>query len=300
MTHRKRPAFTRIELLISMAIIFLLMVTALPALQRTREDARSKLCQNHLKQLGLAMHNYHDVYITFPPGWVSKREKGEGHPSNGWTVGLLPFLDEARLYNQLNMDDIYEGDDTTLLKKPLALLRCPVDSTPGTNPIRGDWGTSNYSGNYGARSIPRWSTSIASTSFWPGNTRPVKSVKDDSTAGILSVNSSCGIRNIIDGTSNTLMIGEKCILSGSGIWPGPRSNFHESDVVSDASFASPLNRSQFGFSSRHAGFIQFLMCDGSARAISLDIDSKQFNTVKDMGTLQKLAARADGQIIHEF
>ncbi len=301
MINRKYQAFTRVETIIVLGVVFLLLATALPAVQRAREDSRSVKCKNNLKLMGLAIHNYHDVHQMFPPGWISKRMEGEGHPSTGWQSMILPYIDEAPLYNRLDLTEpVYSTRDQTLLKKPIEYYRCPMDSTPSENPIRGEWGTSNYVGNYGAIPIPRWSASQTNTAFWPGNSTAVLSIENEKLYGMFRLNRGTRIREILDGTSNTLMIGEKDIQGGAAIWPGPRSNYHESDVVSDASFATPLNKSQYGFSSRHDGFVQFTLCDGAVRAISLDIDSREFETPEQMGTLQKLAAKDDGQRIESF
>ncbi len=295
MQVKRVQGFTRLELLTTLTLVMLLMVPLLPAMQRARADARLMQCKNNLKQLGLAMHNYHDTFLMMAPGWISKRMGGEGHSSTGWQSMILPFLDQAPLYNQLNLTEpVYESPGD-LLKLELTVYRCPADSLAGTNSIRGGWGTSNYSGNYGAIPIPRWSTNFSTESFWPGNTSSRLVRKPDGREGIFAINAGSRFRDIKDGTSNTLMISEKSVLSGGGIWPGPRSNYHESDVVSDASFASPLNRSETGFSSRHMGVINFLLCDGAVRAVPVSIESLPYNPKsKEAGVLQKLAGRADG------
>ncbi len=301
MTIRKHQAFTHVESIIVLGVVFLLLATGLPAVQRAREDSRSVKCKNNLKMHGLAMHNYHDVFGMFPPGWISKQMEGAGHPSTGWQSMILPFVDEAPLYNQLEMTEpVYTSRDHTLLKKPIENYRCPMDSTPSENPVRGDWGTSNYVGSFGPRPIPRWSVSQSNTAFWPGNTSAVVPEKERKLYGLFQVNRGTRMREITDGTSNTLMLGEKGIQAGAALWPGPRSNHHESDVVGDVSVASPFNQSQYGFSSRHDGFVQFAFCDGSVHAIPLDIESRDFDTREEMGVLQRLAAKADGQTIGEF
>jgi prepilin-type processing-associated H-X9-DG protein len=187
-----------------------------------------------------------------------------------------------------------------LLKMRLGVYRCPLDSVPDTNPFRGDCGTSNYVGNFGSTSIPRWSDS---STFWPGQT--TSSVSGGRGAapgnnGIFAMNSMVRIRTITDGTSNTLMVGERSVLGKAALWPGPRSNYQKSDVLADGSYASPINRSDTGYSSRHAnGIVQFLMCDGSVRAIQEGIDSND-KTGRNMGVLQKLSARNDGNPVCQF
>ena len=270
------------------------MSLLIPAVQEARNSVRDVTCRNRLKQIGLAVHNYADVYNMFPPGWTSRRGQGEGHPANGWQASILPFLGEVPLYNSLNIDAVYEPKDNDLspLKRPLLHYRCTSDSLGDTNPLRGDWGTSNFSANHGSEPIPRWSEE----DFWPGQ---VASHKQPN--GIFSLNRCIRFRDITDGTSNTICVGERCVIGGSGIWPGPRSNFHESDVVSDASFSSPLNHSDTGFSSRHlGGIVYFLLCDGSVRPIHESVESlAPTDNAPFGGIMQLLAARDDGQVIRD-
>jgi len=109
MTHRhnvKRRAFTLIELLVVIAIIAILIALLLPAVQQAREAARRTQCRNHLKQIGLALHNYHDTHLTFPASvYSSGRSPSGGLVTNvtGWIM-LLPFLDQAPLYNQFDFN----------------------------------------------------------------------------------------------------------------------------------------------------------------------------------------------------
>lgn len=292
----KRRGFTLIEALALAAGIVLLTALTLPAVLQAREDARMERCKNHLKQLGIVMHNYHDSYRSFPPGWITRRQEGAGHPSTGWMSSILPFVDQQPLYRQLDIGKraAYECPDVSLLKHSIAIYRCPADSLGEMNDLRGGWGTSNYVGNYGATPIARWAGSFSKT-FWPGESltpqmhRPTNGVR---LSGIFSMNGSARMRDITDGTSNTFMLGERSAIGGGALWPGPRSNFHESDVVADASYASPLNGGTPGFSSRHRGVVNFALCDGSVRSIDEHIDSRP-----DFGTLQKLAARNDNRPI---
>ena len=90
-----KRGFTIIELLVVASIAMVSLALAIPAMQQSRQVARDVECTNRLKAIGLAMHNYHDVYNTFPPGWVSRRPSGEGHPSTGWSTSILPFLEQA-------------------------------------------------------------------------------------------------------------------------------------------------------------------------------------------------------------
>ena len=106
MISMKRRGFTLIELLVVIAIIAILIALLLPAVQQAREAARRTQCKNNLKQIGLAMHNYHDTFLKFPSGG-SGNSQYWGHSQ--W-VSILPFADQAPLYNQWNFNQPSEGD----------------------------------------------------------------------------------------------------------------------------------------------------------------------------------------------
>lgn len=272
-----------------------LLSIALPAIQVARNQSRDTRGLNNLKQIGLALHNYHDVYDMFPPGWISERSSGEGHPSNGWMYSILPFANQAPLYNRVMKDNehIYRGKEPDALKTPVPTYRCGWDSIGDTNPMRGGWGTANYSGNFGPTPIARWSSS----DYWPGQTASPTRASRQLVHGMFLINTGTRIRDITDGTTNTIHVGEKSLISKGGIWPGPRSNFHESDVVSDLSYYSPLNRSETGFSSRRpGGILNFLFCDGAVRPISPSVQSLPVDDGHPHGgILQFLAGRNDRQ-----
>jgi prepilin-type N-terminal cleavage/methylation domain-containing protein len=144
---RLRRGFTLIELLVVIAIIAILIALLLPAVQQAREAARRSQCKNNLKQLGLAMHNYHDNFKVFPPGVVDPGAGCSPYPAGatsylwGGSVFLLPYMDLAPLYNQLNVGNGFCGmpAETTLfngqalLKTTLPAFVCPSDTGPSLN-----------------------------------------------------------------------------------------------------------------------------------------------------------------------
>lgn len=310
--RRSRSAFTLIDVLVVGCVASILLTLTGPALLQSRSLARDAECTNRLKMIGLGLHNYHDVYNTFAPGWVSRDWNGQGHPSTGWMASLLPYVDQANLFNQLNFQGcIYEPSSATpaaraelqrLLTLKLDVYRCVAEPDVDVNSLRGGFGLASFSGNYGSMPIARWSD----LDGFPGQAsahRPQESGRAERFRrgqptgfdGIFSVNSRVGLRDIIDGTSNTFLAGERSVLGKGGLWPGPRSNYHESDVVSDASFASGLNLSETGYSSRHPGGIHFLFGDGAVQFLNSEIDSRP-----EGGTLQFLAGRNDGNVIGAF
>src|SRR6266481_864247 len=154
-----RRGFTIVEALVVLAIVAVSLSLGLPAIQHSIQDARRSQCKNNLKQLGLALHNYHDTYNTFAPGWISRDGTPGTGARSGWQVGILPYVDQAPLYNQIDFQLAspieVDGKPVALFQTPLAVYRCPADPTAATNPLRGGYATSNYSGNYGHVPPPR-------------------------------------------------------------------------------------------------------------------------------------------------
>src|SRR6478609_9116964 len=120
---KERRAFTLIELLVVIAIIAVLIALLLPAVQQAREAARRTQCRNNLKQIGLALHNYHDAYQLFPPGYVDRNGNPDLTPDNdlgpgwGWASFILPQLDQGNVYNQINFNiGVGLGSNATVSK----------------------------------------------------------------------------------------------------------------------------------------------------------------------------------------
>jgi hypothetical protein len=165
------------------------------------------------------------------------------------------------------------------------------------NPIRGDWPTSNFSGNSGPYSFPRWAPAQASQ-FWPGQLPPrfPPSQLKRQFKGCFTVNSSTRFQEVSDGLSTTILAGERGAASGAGIWPGVTRNSHETDLLTDGSHPSRLNHG-LGYSSSHIA-INVLLCDGSARSLSPSLESLPSH--QGLGLLQRLTGINDGAIVTEF
>ena len=224
-----RHAFTPIELLVVIAIIAILVALLLPAVQYAREAARRTQCRSNLKQIGLALHNYHDVHRVLPPGFVS--QQGWLGASNrnqfGWAVMVLPQLEQSNLYNRFNFN-LANWDNSvvpsgssatnwTLSATKLPVFRCPSDIANDTvdracPPLPGPiQGTSNYSGATGIKMTllpcgeePTSGIPGASSMMHPPTTPCVPS------EGPFYINSSVrlGDGDVTDGTSNTIAVGE--------------------------------------------------------------------------------------------
>ncbi len=334
---KRRSGFTLIELLVVIAIIAILIALLLPAVQQAREAARRTQCKNNLKQLGLALHNYHDVYGKVPPLAV-----GDGRNvirfavtvSNvgnrdgwGWPVYLLPFLDQAPLYNTLSPStqrpsDHYlaSGGVDNLIATSLPAFRCASDVAPAINDISWSAKQTNppvlaATSNYMAM---RDSAGYSQYTFAPNGAFVAMGERSSPGGGT----SPKGLRDITDGTSNTIAFGERAynikgIPCYAGVWFGSIRAAHYNDVLLDvgATGQSPPNdilgnevRRRTSLSSNHTGVVQVALFDGSVRSIS---DNIHHNNIADMpggttgeslvdSTYERLIAIGDGQVVGEF
>ena len=327
-------AFTLIELLVVIAIIAVLIALLLPAVQQAREAARRTQCKNNLKQLGLAMHNYHDAQRIFP----SNRMGANGAPNAGqavnfgnpcfstlgWTFHLLPYFDQAPLYNSVNTSycDASQMAGSASLVGPntptamtnarmtvLNALLCPSNPQPnivnniavkddswsegGVNAARTDYvGNMGWS-NPGHRDCPfanfggeEW------TMDWDIGTLPIQNAN-----GVFGFQGSINIAGITDGTSNTMMIIEsmhwtdknnKASVQNDAAWMG---------AFAIHSMKMPINTQPNGdfrcdqWSSNHVGGAHGLLCDGSVRFVSENIDWQ---------VRKAIATRARNEIVGDF
>lgn len=284
----KRTGFTLIELLVVIAIIAILIALLLPAVQQAREAARRSQCRNNLKQIGLALHNYHETHRIFPPGYIDVDGLGGASPDDhnllAWSVFILPFLDQAPLYNKISASGAFDVKWSTIAamtstgsppyaKTPLSAYLCPSDTMGGINKdINGNYGTSNYGGVAGSN-YPS-----------PSN-------------GIFDLNSNVRFRDLTDGSSNTAVAGERTSDGNAkaGVWVGLTT--HSTSVydviwIMRSGTDGGLNkRNGVNFGSLHEGGAHFLFGDGRVRFLSENMSE---------ATYELLASFKDGQVLGEF
>jgi len=211
-----RKAFTLVELLVVIAIIGVLVALLLPAIQTAREAARRASCSNNLRQVGLALQNYHDTFKTFPPsGFYGRPNSSGGNPQlayhHTWVTAILPFLEQKPLYDAINFNlPAYNqtipinGVNTPLQSVEVPTLRCPSDAGYKNGEQSQTWGFSvtNYAGSEG---FHWWPTAGLNPAWGPPWT--VLPVYGD-YAGLFAPTRTNGLRDVTDGTSNTVAVAE--------------------------------------------------------------------------------------------
>lgn len=251
-SHADHRGFTLIELLVVIAVISILIALLLPAVQSAREAARRAQCVNNLKQIGIALHNFHDTNNEFPAGYIDGQTNPNDTPDLdmgpgwGWASALLPFIDQQPLFNSINFNqNITSLSNLTSVTTTINGFLCPSDPYPQhvvlydssfSNPIA-EVAHSNYAGVCG------WEESFMNAGgnpqpFYINNNDPNDSpiTAGDPTDGILSLGIACSfgkagvgmfyrnsknrMANVVDGLSNTVIVGERCAAHSPSTWVG--------------------------------------------------------------------------------
>lgn len=317
----RRKGFTLIELLVVIAIIAILIALLLPAVQQAREAARRSTCKNNLKQIGLALHNYNETFSVMPYSTSNPGQCSFTNVTNhrGWLY-LLPYLEQTALYNKFNFSaatgERNEGSGTlagggaiasgnaALTTTILQPLMCPSDD-----------GQRVYSGantTYGS-GVANTARTCYDFVVNAGNSCPDWVSYNRTTRTMFGTNSACRIRDIKDGTSNTVAVSETTLEVVDGVTNSWATAQHvglgiELDTPPNVYInnwkccgwdATPYARTPiFGRlgewgspGSTHVGGMHVLMGDGAVRFISENLDTT---------TRKNLAYMADGQVLGEF
>jgi prepilin-type N-terminal cleavage/methylation domain-containing protein/prepilin-type processing-associated H-X9-DG protein len=337
---RRKRAFTLIELLVVIAIIAVLIALLLPAVQQAREAARRTQCKNNLKQIGLALHNYHDTYLKFPAsmyfsnfpgGGLTGYSATGGNTTHGpsWLVGMLPYIDQGPLYNLANFS-VAMGNpiNAAVTSANIGGFQCPSDSSASagnkyldaTRMGPNQWARGSYAASSnGPRQINGVQANMA-TRF------PSYGAGLPSQRGVIGWNGWGGINAVTDGTSNTVAAWE--IRSGlsvtdpRGLWASGRIG---SGSIADCNNpGGGINSGDcFGINSGLSGSDDILGCidtppqmgcytggDGQAgpksqhtggvHALMCDGSVRFINQNLDGGTMARLTLEADGQVVGDF
>jgi prepilin-type N-terminal cleavage/methylation domain-containing protein/prepilin-type processing-associated H-X9-DG protein len=297
MSRRRRNAFTLIELLVVIAIIAILIGLLLPAVQKIREAAARSKCQNNLKQIGLACHGYHDTHKGLPPGYVATANYPDTAPGWGWGAFLLPQLEQDALYRQIDFSRPVPSSPTAI-QTMVQVFLCPSDNPPpaafpltdGLQTLVCTAAPSSYAATVGS---------------------DASEVEDETGNGIFYRNSSTKLADITDGTSQTVMIGDRAWSETQGVWagcpsnamtrPGPTNRWPGATtsaaclVLAHNNWINVTTDADGGlddFSSRHSGGVNLVFADGSVHFVrTITVDGPERRAFWAMGT------RAGGDMV---
>jgi prepilin-type N-terminal cleavage/methylation domain-containing protein/prepilin-type processing-associated H-X9-DG protein len=323
--HAVRRAFSLIELLVVLAIISLLMALLVPAIQRVRESAAQTQCRNNLKQIGIALADYHSIHRSFPHGyhfdhtvavnykfWPQNLKVVDSNmlemlvngwpyygidtaPGWGWAAYLLPHIEQSNLHSEINFKWSLDLDNYEKLRKvSIPVYNCPTDYATGVYLVYSEFNvpmvechTNSYVANLG--------------------TGGDIGEQPDNADGVFWRNSKIRITDVLDGSSNTFAIGERAAMFAKGPWVGavargsirttPGAPVYVAAIeeaptmvlarVNKLRLNDPYS-TPYDYYSPHQGLANFLFCDGSVRAISSSTTAP---------TLRALASRNGGEPI---
>jgi prepilin-type N-terminal cleavage/methylation domain-containing protein/prepilin-type processing-associated H-X9-DG protein len=229
----RRRGFTLIELLVVIAIIAVLIGLLLPAVQKVREAAARAKCTNNLKQIGLALHNYHDSNQRFPAGYVDGNTDPASTPDNdvgpgwGWAAFLLPYVEQGSVYNQINFSQpVGTGINAQVSQVQLPVFLCPSDAYTQTVPVYDSSFTNpiaqvapgNYLGCNGwAECFSNGGLALVTD---PGAGDGLDGPPPPNSVGLFYRNSRTTFGSVADGLSNTIFVGERSGDHAPGTWTG--------------------------------------------------------------------------------
>jgi prepilin-type N-terminal cleavage/methylation domain-containing protein/prepilin-type processing-associated H-X9-DG protein len=302
-----RSGFTLVELLVVIAIIAVLIGLLLPAVQKVRETAARSQCQNNLKQIGLALHSYHDLKKSFPPGYVATVDYSDTAlqttPGWGWGAYILPHIEQDSLYRQLNFDE--PAETSPAIQNLVQVYMCPSDLGPTEAFVVPD-----------AFGSPVTLAAPCGYAACCGGDET--DTADPTGEGVFYRNSHTRLSDIRDGVSETILIGERATSNALGIWagaindgivargpltpnPGTSTGPAPCLVLAHCHLINTVDDTDGGlddFSSNHAGGSNILFADGSVHFIrSIPSDNPDGTYSADSLILQALGTRAKGDTV---
>jgi prepilin-type N-terminal cleavage/methylation domain-containing protein/prepilin-type processing-associated H-X9-DG protein len=297
--RRLRSGFTLIELLVVIAIIALLMGLLLPAVQRVREAANRMICGSNLKQIGIALHHYELDHGKFPPSRMWDRKAS-------WAVLILPYIEEDGLFKQWNLEKTYYDQTDAARTGIVKLYFCPSRRAPSHMPRASVSGDIDSLGTHGWTHYPGALGDYAASMGTTGMDFDGPGCAQMTPDGAFEYPYGRRFIDFVDGTSHTIMVGEKHVhIDKFGVgWLDCSMYNGDYDTCScraggknkfppfnDHPIAQSVYEERALFGSYHPGFCQFLFADGSVHNIAADID---------VITLAYLCNRMDGQVIPDF
>ncbi len=298
MNELKMRAFTLVELLVVIAIIGVLVGLLLPAVQAAREAARRMQCSNSVRQLGLAIHNYESTYKRLPSGFVSHGSTGE--PGWGWAAALLPFMEQTNLASRIDFRVPIEADVHREVRVAvIPTFICSSDIGPNLFEIAEGDGHSHGTNSHAARTTRLAGVDDDGDKLFPiakSNFMGMFGTFELEDApfrgdGMFFGNSRIRFSDVLDGLSNTIMIGERGSRLGSGIWHGniPEAAEPHARILGVADHApnDPVGHFE-DFSSYHPAGVNFMRADASVFFVPNTIDHRLY---------QAIATRAGGEIV---
>jgi prepilin-type N-terminal cleavage/methylation domain-containing protein/prepilin-type processing-associated H-X9-DG protein len=297
----RRPGFTLIELLVVIAIIAVLIGLLLPAVQKVREAAARLKCQNNLKQIGLAAHNFHDAQGTLVPAFVGDNsEKLDGWAT--WGALLLPYIEQTAQYNLWDLRYPASAQPAAAVQSQVSVYACP--SRPAHVLSVGDFrpdgaALTDYAASFGTHAAYTSSVGAIIPNF------PDVGVDGSGNPILRTWRGQLNLLSITDGTSNTTMFGEKHVRPNSlrgknedrSVFGGNRNNTRRMMGISNVNGdqrallgpdVQTLAVANSSFGSAHTGVTNFVFVDGSVKSVK---------NSADLDTLTRLVTRNDGLVI---